>query len=157
MREGLLAASTAVGLEVDGRADGRRGHRVGRAQGKHDPDRTAKRHGSEAGTAPSAGGAAGPTSTDLLTEGIVARMVAGLSTRRYDAGLEPVGGAAHRSSTTGGTTSSLDLALVDLAAVSDSSDQDQNCVAFDRGDRQAVGGGAEHGAVGVAVGLAAAL
>jgi transposase-like protein len=31
------------------------------------------------------------TSTDLLAEGIVARMLAGLSTRRYPAGLEPVG------------------------------------------------------------------
>jgi len=31
------------------------------------------------------------TSTDLLAEGIVARMLAGLSTRRYSAGLEPVG------------------------------------------------------------------
>jgi putative transposase len=31
------------------------------------------------------------TSTDLLAEGIVARMLAGLSTRRYAAGLEPVG------------------------------------------------------------------
>src|SRR6266516_3821939 len=30
-------------------------------------------------------------STDLLAEGIVARMLAGLSTRRYPAGLEPVG------------------------------------------------------------------
>ena len=30
-------------------------------------------------------------STDLLAEGIVARMLAGLSTRRYRAGLEPVG------------------------------------------------------------------
>jgi putative transposase len=29
--------------------------------------------------------------TDLLAEGIVARMLAGLSTRRYPAGLEPVG------------------------------------------------------------------
>jgi hypothetical protein len=30
-------------------------------------------------------------STDLLAQGIVARMLAGLSTRRYGAGLEPVG------------------------------------------------------------------
>ncbi len=30
-------------------------------------------------------------STDLLAEGIVARMLAGLPTRRYSAGLEPVG------------------------------------------------------------------
>ncbi|HZD02449.1 MAG TPA: hypothetical protein VFA46_20345 [Actinomycetes bacterium] len=30
-------------------------------------------------------------STDLLAQGIVARMLAGLSTRRYTAGLEPVG------------------------------------------------------------------
>jgi putative transposase len=31
------------------------------------------------------------SSTDLLAEGVVARMLAALSTRRYSAGLEPVG------------------------------------------------------------------
>jgi putative transposase len=84
-------------------------------KGKHDPARMAKRHGSEQGTVTLGGrrlgvsrprvrsvGQAGEhelglesyqvfASTDLLAEGIVARMLAGLSTRRYPAGLEPVG------------------------------------------------------------------
>ena len=51
MREGLLAASTAVGLEVQGPAliDAEVDELVG-PKGKHDPDRTANRHGTEAGT-----------------------------------------------------------------------------------------------------------
>jgi putative transposase len=83
--------------------------------GKHRPDRTAYRHGTEAGTVTlggrrvavrrprirSADGEAelpiatyeSAAATDLLADGIVARMLAGLSTRRYGAGLEPVGEA----------------------------------------------------------------
>ena len=38
-------------------------------------------------------------STDLLAEGIVARMLAGLSTRRYPAGLEPVGEGVEQAAT----------------------------------------------------------
>ncbi len=43
-------------------------------------------------------------STDLLAEGIVARMLAGLSTRRYPAGLEPVGSEVEQ--TASGTSKS---------------------------------------------------
>ena len=77
-------------------------------KGKHDPDRTANRHGAESGTV-TLGGRRVPVrrprvrtvasddeperevalasyetlaSTDLLTEGILARMLAGISTRR---------------------------------------------------------------------------
>jgi putative transposase len=45
------------------------------------------------------------TSTDLLAEGIVARMLAGLSTRRYPAGLEPVGDQVESQAT--GTSKSV--------------------------------------------------
>lgn len=113
MTEGLLAASTAVGLEVMGELmEVEVAERAG-PKGKHDPARMAMRHGSERGTVTlgcrrlpvrrprvrsvGSGGEVALesyqefTSTDLLCEGIVARMLAGLSTRRYGAGLEPVG------------------------------------------------------------------
>src|SRR6266545_3990939 len=105
LTQGLLAASTAVDLEVTELAG---------PKGKHDPARVAMRHGSQPGTVTLGGRRLGVrrprvrttsedahevplesysafASTDLLAEGIVARMLAGLSTRRYPAGLEPVG------------------------------------------------------------------
>jgi putative transposase len=114
MTQGLLAASTAVGLEVMGELLDVEVVELAGPKGKHDPQRVAMRHGSEQGTVTLGGrrlavrrprvrttGAdarevqlesyAAFTSTDLLAEGIVARMLAGLSTRRYPAGLEPVG------------------------------------------------------------------
>lgn len=83
-------------------------------KGKHDPQRVAMRHGTQPGTVTLGGRRVGVRrprvrttgeaahevqlasytafcSTDLLAKGIVARMRAGLSTRRYTAGLEPVG------------------------------------------------------------------
>jgi len=87
-------------------------------KGRHDPDRTMNRHGAEPATV-TLGGRRVPVrrprvrtiasedgesaqevplesyttlaATDLLTEGIVARMLAGISTRRYPVALEPVG------------------------------------------------------------------
>jgi putative transposase len=114
MTQGLLAASTAVGLEVMSELMDVEVTELAGPKGKHDPQRVAMRHGSEQGTVTLGGrrlgvrrprvrgtGADGHevqlasytafTSTDLLAEGIVARMLAGLSTRRYPAGLEPVG------------------------------------------------------------------
>lgn len=115
LREGLLAASTAVGLDVLDELMGAEVAALAGPRGKHQPDRAAYRHGSEAGTVtfggrrlavrrPRVRSADGTTElalatyaaaaeTDLLAEGIVARMLAGLSTRRYGAGLEPVGSA----------------------------------------------------------------
>jgi putative transposase len=114
MTQGLLAASTAVGLEVMGELLDVEVTELAGPKGKHDPQRVAMRHGSEQGTVTLGGRRLGVrrprvrstgtdahevqlesyaafTSTDLLAEGIVARMLAGLSTRRYGAGLEPVG------------------------------------------------------------------
>jgi len=120
MREGLLAASTAVGLEVMAELmDAEVCELVG-PKGRHDPDRTMNRHGSQPAsvtlggrrvpvrrprvrTIPDADGDDTPerevpletyttlAATDLLAEGIVARMLAGISTRRYPVALEPVG------------------------------------------------------------------
>jgi putative transposase len=114
MTQGLLAASTAVGLEVMGELMDVEVVELAGPKGKHDPARVAMRHGSEQGTVTLGGRRLGVrrprvrstgsdahevglesytafTQTDLLAEGIVARMLAGLSTRRYQAGLEPVG------------------------------------------------------------------
>jgi putative transposase len=115
MRQGLLAASTAVGLEVMDELMAVEVTELAGPRGKHDQARVAKRHGSEQGTVTLGGRRVGVrrprvrsvgqggehelelesyrvfASTDLLAEGIVARMLAGLSTRRYPAGLEPVG------------------------------------------------------------------
>jgi hypothetical protein len=114
MTQGLLAASTAVGLEVMGELMEVEVAELVGPKGKHDPARVAMRHGSQPGTVTLGGRRLGVrrprvrgtgtdahevrlesyaafASTDLLAEGIVARMLAGLSTRRYPAGLEPVG------------------------------------------------------------------
>jgi putative transposase len=120
MTQGLLAASTAVGLEVMAELMQVEVTELAGPRGKHDPARVAMRHGSEPGTVTLGGrrlamrrprvrgtGADGRevplesytafTQADLLVEGIVARMLAGLSTRRYTAGLEPVGQAVEQA------------------------------------------------------------
>jgi putative transposase len=114
MTQGLLAASTAVGLEVMAELMAVEVVELAGPKGKHNPQRAAMRHGSQPGTVTLGGRRLGVrrprvrttgedahevplesytafASTDLLAEGIVARMLAGLSTRRYPAGLEPVG------------------------------------------------------------------
>jgi putative transposase len=114
MTQGLLAASTAVGLEVMAELMDVQVVELAGPKGKHDPQRVAMRHGTQPGTVTLGGRRVGVrrprvrttgedahevqlesytafTQTDLLAEGIVARMLAGLSTRRYTAGLEPIG------------------------------------------------------------------
>jgi hypothetical protein len=114
MREGLLAASTAVGLEVMAELMDTEVTDLAGPKGKHNPARVAKRHGGQDGTV-TLGGRRVPvrrprvrtvgddeheltlesyetfTSADLLADGVVARMLGGLSTRGYPVGLEPVG------------------------------------------------------------------
>jgi putative transposase len=115
MREGLLALAVGTGLQVmqvlmEADVTGMAG-----PKGRHDPDRSAVRHGSERGsvtlggrrvpvTRPRVRAADGsgelpvPTyelfsNTELLGAMAMERMLAGLSTRRYPVGLEPVGEA----------------------------------------------------------------
>ncbi len=113
MREGLLAASVGIGLEVMAELMEAEVTELAGPKAKHNKaDRTAYRHGSEDG-AVVLGGRKLPmrrprvrslTDTelhlesydafarlDLLTEHTVGAMLAGLSTRSYLAGLEPVG------------------------------------------------------------------
>jgi putative transposase len=113
MREGLLALAVSAGMQVIGVLFDESVTALAGPKGKHDPGRAAVRHGSEDGAVvlggrkvavrrPRVRSADGErelpvaayelfSSTDLLGEMAVARMLAGLSTRRYRLGLEPVG------------------------------------------------------------------
>ena len=112
MREGLLAASVAIGLEVMSGLQEAEVAELAGPKGKHDPGRRAYRHGSEAGRV-TLGGRRVPVSrprvrslegvevrlesydtfasVDLLADRMVASLLAGLSGRRYERVLEPVG------------------------------------------------------------------
>lgn len=113
MRDGVLAASVAIGLEVLDELMAAEVTELAGPKGKHDADRTHVRHGSEDGsvvlggrkvavrrprvrTADDTAEATLETyetarAEDLLAEHMVGAMLAGLSTRRYPAALEPVG------------------------------------------------------------------
>lgn len=113
VREGLLALAVGAGLQVMAAMMAADVEAVCGPKGKHDPDRTATRHGSEAGSV-TLGGRRVPvrrprvraadgsgelpvasyeafTSTEVLGRKAMEQMLAGLSSRRYAVGLEPVG------------------------------------------------------------------
>jgi transposase-like protein len=117
MRHGLLAASVSIGLDVMGELVDAEVTDVAGPKGKHDKDRAAYRHGTEGGKV-TLGGRRIPVrrprvrtvadadgvehemhlesydtfaSVDLLADHMVASMLAGLSGRRYERALEPVG------------------------------------------------------------------
>ena len=113
MREGLLALAVGAGLQVMAQLMETDVSAACGPRGKHNPDRTATRHGTEAGSvtlggrrvpvtrprvraADGSGELAVPAyelfnSTELLGKMAMEKMLAGLSTRRYPVGLEPVG------------------------------------------------------------------
>jgi transposase-like protein len=117
MREGLLAASVTIGLDVMGELIDAEVTEVAGPKGRHDPHRSANRHGTEAGKVtlggrripvrrPRVRSVAGEhgverevhlesydtfASVDLVADHMVASMLAGLSGRRYESALEPVG------------------------------------------------------------------
>ena len=125
-REGLLALAVGTGLGVLGELLAADVDRLVGPKGAHNPDRTAVRHGTEPGQVtlggrrvrvdrPRVRSADGtrempvPTwaafaSTELLDQLAVERLLARLSTRRYQAGLEPVGTAVEQ--TASGTSKS---------------------------------------------------
>lgn len=111
-KEGLLALSVGVGLAVVQELFREEVNRLVGPRGRHNPARTANRHGQERRqltlggrrvevSKPRARSSQGEelnlktyqafASRDLLTEAALERMLAGLSSRRYAAGLEPVG------------------------------------------------------------------
>jgi putative transposase len=113
MREGLLALAVGAGLQVMAQLMESDVSAMCGPRGKHNPDRTATRHGTEAGSVTlggrrvsvrrprmraSDGSGELPvpayelfSSTELLAKMAMEKMLAGLSTRRYLVGLEPVG------------------------------------------------------------------
>ncbi len=124
MKEGLLAASVAIGLEVMGELMEAEVTEVAGVKGRHNTaGRIAYRHGGEDGTVVMGGRKLGVrrprvraieggevhldsydtfAQVDLLAEHTVAAMLGGLSTRRYPIALEPVGASidAEASATT---------------------------------------------------------
>ena len=145
MREGLLALAVGAGLQVMQALMEADVTELAGAKGRHDEARTAVRHGRERGsvtlggrrvpvTRPRVRAADGSgelpiasyelfTSTEVLGKMAMERMLAGLSTRRYPAGLEPVGEqVAEKSSATSKSTVSrrfvamTETALAELLA-----------------------------------------
>ena len=120
-REGLLALAVGTGLGVLGSLLDADVERLAGPKGRHNPDRAAVRHGAQPGRLTlggrrvrvdrprvrSADGAAElplPTwaafsGSELLDQLTLERMLAKLSTRRYQAGLEPIGAAVEQAAT----------------------------------------------------------
>ncbi|TMF00731.1 MAG: hypothetical protein E6I52_12935 [Chloroflexi bacterium] len=111
-KEGLLALSVGVGLAVVRELFEAEVTRLAGAKGKHDPNRRAYRHGQESRQVTLGGRRVHVdkprvrsledeevelrtfrafAGRDLLTTAALERMLAELSTRRYPAGLEPIG------------------------------------------------------------------
>ncbi|MDE0831356.1 MAG: IS256 family transposase [Vicinamibacterales bacterium] len=124
MQEGLLALAVGAGLQVMQALVEADVTALAGPKGKHDATRTAVRHGRERGsvtlggrrvpvTRPRVRAADGSgelvipsyelfTSTEILGRMAMEKMLAGLSTRRYPVGLEPVGRQiTEKSSATG--------------------------------------------------------
>ncbi len=120
-RGGLLALAVSAGLQVMDTLMAESVSALVGPKGKHDPDRRAVRHGGDDGSVvlggrrvpvrrprvravDGSGEVAVPayelfSSTDLLDRMALERMLAKLSTRRYGAGLEPVGEAVEATAT----------------------------------------------------------
>ena len=118
-REGLLALSVGVGLGVLAELMEEEVDEVVGPKGRHDPERTAVRHGREAGEVtlggrrvqverPRVRSADGQAELGLqtyahfadrdpLTKAVLERMLAGVSTRRYRRIQEPVGSEVERA------------------------------------------------------------
>jgi len=118
-REGLLALAVGTGLQVMAAMFDEDVVRLCGPEGKHNPDRAGYRHGSEARsvtlggrrlpvTRPRVRAADGSgelrlpsydlfSSTEILSQMALERMLAGLSSRRYGHGLEPAGQAVEEA------------------------------------------------------------
>ena len=119
MREGLLALAVGAGLQVMAALMAESVTALAGPKGRHDADRSAVRHGHSQGSV-TLGGRRVPVrrprvravdgsgelpvpayelfaGTEVLGRMAMERMLAGLSTRRYPAGLEPVGEAVEQA------------------------------------------------------------
>jgi putative transposase len=117
MREGLLALAVGAGLQVLGSLMEADVAAVCGTRGKHDPERTAVRHGTERGSVTLGGrrtsvqrprmrGTGGEVPvpsyelfnrSEILGRMAMDKMLGGLSSRRYRVGLEPVGENVERA------------------------------------------------------------
>ena len=117
MREGLLALAVGAGLQVMASLMEADVAAVCGPRGKHDPERTAVRHGTERGSVTLGGrrtsvqrprmrGTAGEVAvpsyelfsgSEILGRMAMSKMLGGLSSRRYAVGLEPVGEKVERA------------------------------------------------------------
>jgi len=119
MREGLLALAVGAGLQVMAAIMEQDVAAACGPRGRHDPQRTATRHGHERGSVTLGGRRVAVTrprmratdgsgelpvpayelfsGTEVLGRMAMERMLAGLSTRHYPAGLEPVGARAEQA------------------------------------------------------------
>ena len=145
VQEGLLAMAVGTGLQVMAAMMNADVEAVCGPKGKHDADRSAVRHGVGDGsvtlggrrvrvTRPRMRAADGSgelavdsyqlfSSTEVLGRMAMQRMLAGLSTRRYRAGLEPVGqrvdkvaGSTSKSAVSRRFVAATETALADLLA-----------------------------------------
>ena len=121
-REGLLALSVGVGLRVVHELMEAEVAEIAGEKGKHDPDRSAVRHGHEAGSM-TLGGRRVPVSRPRvrtadgaaevpiatyqyfadrgpLQRAVMNRMLAGVSTRKFERVAEPVGSEVEQTATT---------------------------------------------------------
>lgn len=121
VQEGLLALAVGTGLQVMAAMMEADVTAVCGPKGRHDPERTVTRHGQGAGSV-TLGGRRVPVSrprmratdgsgelsvssyelfsqTEVLGRMAMERMLAGLSTRRYPVGLEPVGSRTEQAAT----------------------------------------------------------
>jgi hypothetical protein len=118
-KEGLLALAVGTGLQVMAAMFSEDAERLCGSAGKHNPGRAGYRHGSEAGSVslggrrvavsrPRVRAADGSSelhlpsydlfsSTEILSRLAMEKMLAGLSSRRYPAGLEPAGQAVEEA------------------------------------------------------------
>jgi transposase-like protein len=139
MQEGLLALAVGAGLQVMAALMEADVTELAGPKGRHDEARTAVRHGRERGsvtlggrrvplTRPRVRAADGSgelpvasyelfSSTEILGKMAMEKMLAGLSTRRYAVGLEPVGGrvAEKSSATSRSAVSRRFVAMTDTA------------------------------------------
>jgi putative transposase len=121
MREGLLALAVGTGLQVMAAIMEADVVAACGPRGRHDPERTATRHGHGPGSVSLGGRRVSVTrprmravdgsgelpvpayelfsDTEVLGRMALDRMLAGLSTRRYDVGLEPVGAGIEQAAT----------------------------------------------------------
>src|SRR5674476_733818 len=121
MREGLLAVAVGAGLQVMSSLMEADVAAVCGPRGKHDPERTAVRHGRERGSVTLGGRRVGVdrprmravvggevpvpvydlfSDSEILGRMAMSKMLGGLSSRRYTVGLEPVGEKVERAAST---------------------------------------------------------